>query len=153
MFYEESLLAELEGTNFLQILNKKKEDIRDDFKEISSYFEGTEENFDFTSFVWARMIISSRIFGIQIKGLKTDALVPLADMLNHQVPKTTSWFYSEEKNGFMVQNMEREIPQGAEIFDSYGSKCNSRFLLNYGFIQPSNSFNEVVIISLYSLFI
>ena len=93
------------------------------------------------------MMISSRIFGIQIAGLKTDALVPIADMLNHQVPKTTSWLYSERDNGFVVVNIDEKIPKGAEIFDSYGSKCNSRFFLNYGFVQPNNSYNEVVIFS------
>lgn len=29
------------------------------------------------------------------------------------------------------------------IFDSYGSKCNSRFLLNYGFVVDDNNANEV----------
>ena len=33
----------------------------------------------------------------------------------------------------------------SEIFDSYGKKCNSRFLLNYGFVVDSNDANEVVI--------
>ena len=43
------------------------------------------------------MTVSSRIFGISIKGVKTDAFVPLADMLNHRRPKQTSWMYSDEK--------------------------------------------------------
>jgi histone-lysine N-methyltransferase SETD3 len=30
----------------------------------------------------------------------------------------------------------------AELFDSYGKKCNSRFLLNYGFIEEDNDANE-----------
>jgi len=31
------------------------------------------------------------------------------------------------------------------VFDSYGRKCNSRFLLNYGFIVEDNDMNEVAI--------
>jgi histone-lysine N-methyltransferase SETD3 len=31
------------------------------------------------------------------------------------------------------------------VFDSYGKKCNSRFLLNYGFIVEENDANEVAI--------
>ena len=31
------------------------------------------------------------------------------------------------------------------VFDSYGRKCNSRFLLNYGFIVEDNDANEVAI--------
>jgi len=33
------------------------------------------------------MSASSRIFGLNINGTKTDAFVPLADMLNHRRPK------------------------------------------------------------------
>lgn len=40
-------------------------------------------DFSYDEFCWARMIICSRIFGIEIGDTKTDALVPLADMLNH----------------------------------------------------------------------
>ena len=29
------------------------------------------------------------------------------------------------------------------IFDSYGRKCNSRFLLNYGFVVEENDANEL----------
>jgi hypothetical protein len=39
------------------------------------------------------MIISSRIFGINISGIKTDILVPFADMLNHRYIKQTVWNY------------------------------------------------------------
>ena len=28
-----------------------------------------------------------------------------------------------------------DIPQGAQVFDSYGEKCNKSFLVNYGFIN------------------
>jgi hypothetical protein len=32
------------------------------------------------------------------------------------------------------------------VYDSYGRKCNSRFFLNYGFINQPNDANEVPII-------
>jgi histone-lysine N-methyltransferase SETD3 len=67
----------------------------------------------------------------------------VADMLNHQLPKQTSWFYCDQSQGFVIQSMS-EIHPGAEIFDSYGQKCNSRFLLNYGFALANNHHNEVV---------
>lgn len=49
----------------------------------------------FRKFQEARMIISSRIFGISMFGVKTDALVPLADMLNHNLPKMTTWSFED----------------------------------------------------------
>lgn len=48
------------------------------------------------------MIVCSRIFGIMMNDRKTDALVPIADMLNHKAPKMTSWYYSDRKKGFVV---------------------------------------------------
>lgn len=33
------------------------------------------------------------------------------------------------------------------VFDSYGRKCNSRFLLNYGFIVDNNDANECAIVA------
>jgi histone-lysine N-methyltransferase SETD3 len=38
-------------------------------------------------FAWARMMVASRNFGIMVSGRRTDALVPLADMLNHHRPR------------------------------------------------------------------
>lgn len=49
--------------------------------------------FSLDRFSWARMIVCSRNFGLTIDGVKTAALVPFADMLNHYRPRETrcSW--------------------------------------------------------------
>lgn len=57
------------------------------------------------------MTASSRIFGLNIDNIKTDAFVPLADMLNHRRPKQTSWSYSDEKQGFVIESLE-DISRG-----------------------------------------
>jgi len=87
------------------------------------------------------MTVASRIFGIKIQGKKTDCFCPFADMLNHRRPRQTQWFYSDEHQAFIIQALEN-IEQGEEVYDSYGRKCNSRFLLNYGFIVEKNENNE-----------
>ena len=35
-----------------------------------------------------------------------------------------------------------DIERWDQIYDSYGKKCNTRFLLNYGFINLNNDGNE-----------
>ena len=35
-----------------------------------------------------------------------------------------------------------DIKRGEQVYDSYGKKCNTRFLLNYGFINLNNDANE-----------
>ena len=90
------------------------------------------------------MITCSRIFGITVNGVKTDGFVPFADMLNHRRPRQTTWYYSDEAEGFVIEACD-DIPRGAQVYDSYGRKCNSRFFLNYGFINQPNDANEVPI--------
>ena len=58
-------------------------------------------------------------------------------MLNHKLPKQTSWNYIDSEEGFVIEAIE-DLPKGVEVFDSYGKKCNSRYLLNYGFVIENN---------------
>jgi histone-lysine N-methyltransferase SETD3 len=90
------------------------------------------------------MVVSSRIFCMEIDGFTTDGFVPYADMLNHRLPKQTVWKYSDEREGFIIDALE-PIPAGTPVLDSYGLKCNSRYLLNYGFAIDKNPANEVLI--------
>ena len=87
------------------------------------------------------MMVASRIFGINVEGVKTDGFVPYADMLNHKRPRQTSWTYTDDRRGFIIGALE-DIKRGEQIYDSYGKKCNTRFLLNYGFINLNNDANE-----------
>lgn len=45
-------------------------------------------------------------------GIKTDALVPIADMLNHKIPKMTTWSFSDTMKGFVVENGLQSIAEG-----------------------------------------
>ena len=90
-------------------------------------------------------MVSSRIFGITVNVVKTDGFVPYADMLNHKRPRQTTWYYSDERKGFIIEACD-DIPRGEQVYDSYGKKCNSRFFLNYGFINLNNDANEVPLI-------
>ena len=92
-----------------------------------------------------RMMICSRVFGFNIHGDKAEGMVPYADMLNHKMPRQTSWNYSNSRDGFIIEACER-IKKGDQVYDSYGNKCNNRFLLNYGFVNLNNEAdNEVAI--------
>ncbi|CAD8175344.1 unnamed protein product [Paramecium octaurelia] len=141
IFFNNYDLDWLQGSPSLKQINDKLSDLKKDYNDICNVAPEFSQ-YSFYEFCWARMTASSRIFGINIKGVKTDAFVPLADMLNHKRPKLTSWCYSEEKQGFIIETDEK-IDRGQMIFDSYGRKCNSRFLLNYGFVVDDNDANEV----------
>ena len=140
IFYTHDELANLSGSPFLNSVINKKIDMQMDYNKLCEKIENFSQ-FSFDKFCKARCIISSRVFGITIHNVKTDALVPFADLLNHRRPRQTQWFYDDEKDAFIVQAIEN-IEQGNEIFDSYGKKTNARFLLNYGFSIENNETSE-----------
>ena len=88
-----------------------------------------------------RVMAQSRNFNIIIDGNETNAFVPFADMLNHKRPKETTWAYDNTKQGFVITACE-DIKRGDPVYDSYGKKCNSRFFLEYGFINQPNDADE-----------
>jgi histone-lysine N-methyltransferase SETD3 len=140
IFYSSDEFKLLRGSPFLQQINDKLRDIEADFKMITN-ISNDFKKFSLTEFSEMRMAVSSRIFGIKVNGKKTDCFAPLADMLNHKRPRQTQWYYSDEHKSFVIQALQ-EIQQGDQIYDSYGRKCNSRFLLNYGFVVLENESNE-----------
>lgn len=135
-------MNQLVGSSFLYQIREKVLDLKKDYDTL---FVGCQmfRKYTFQEFCWARMMVGSRIFGLFIDGLKTEILAPFADMLNHKVPKETSWNFHQEDNSFVIESL-KDIEVGQEVFDSYGKKCNSRFLLNYAFVIPNNKENQIV---------
>ena len=140
IFYTNEELEYLCGSPFLNLIINKKIDMQMDYNKLCEKITNFSQ-FSFDKFCKARCIVSSRVFGITMHNVKTDALVPFADLLNHRRPRQTQWFYDDDKDAFIVQAIEN-IDKGSEIFDSYGKKTNARFLLNYGFSIENNETSE-----------
>ena len=140
IFFKDEELEWLKETQFYSTLQLKKKEILQDYNTLCESIE-EYKNFSYESFLKVRMIVASRIFGVKIKNKKSDVLAPYADMLNHRKPKQTYWNYEDESEAFII-SATSPIKKGEEVFDSYGKKCNSRFLLNYGFTLEDNEDNE-----------
>eukprot|EP00742_Colponemidia_sp_Colp-10_P008577 GILJ01009301.1.p1 GENE.GILJ01009301.1~~GILJ01009301.1.p1 ORF type:complete len:505 (-),score=78.95 GILJ01009301.1:212-1726(-) len=140
IFFSEEELKWLQGSPMLKAREDRLADLRHDYETIAKVAPALKE-FSFEEWKWARVSVSSRLFAANIHGVETDILAPLADMLNHKTLPATIWYFSDEHDAFIVEAVE-DIPAHAEIFDGYGRKCNHRFLLNYGFINPNNPDNE-----------
>lgn len=86
IFFNEEERSWLNGSPFLDQILEKIEDIKADYdlicKEVPEYAQ-----FPLQEYSEIRMMVSSRIFGIQIEGVKTDGFVAYADMLNHKRPR------------------------------------------------------------------
>jgi len=63
-------------------------------------------------------------------------------MLNHSSnEKASIWGYDPHLDGFILKSTCFK-EKNTELCDSYGVKSNTRFLLNYGFIDPENGSKE-----------
>ena len=143
IFYTEKEMKLLEGTQFYDIVTDKKKEIRQDYDWICEKYSGFNQ-YPYDEFCKFREVISSRIFGVTMKGKKNDIIAPYADLFNHRRPRGTHWAYEDDQNAFVVSAIENMSP-GMEVFDSYGRKCNARFLLNYGFTIEDNEDDEIKI--------
>lgn len=137
IFWTPDELASLEGSYMLHQIADRNQAIADDYHAICAVAPALRQICTLEEFKWARMCVCSRNFGLCIDGHRTSALVPHADMLNHYRPRETKWTFDEERHAFTITTLQH-IPAGAQVYDSYGQKCNHRFLLNYGFAVEDN---------------
>lgn len=137
IFWREDELALLKGSHLLQQIEDRNIAIKNDYEAICSIAPELATVCTLEEFQWARMCVCSRNFGIIVNGIKTAALVPYADMLNHYRPRETKWQFDDNLQGFTIIALQ-SLGNGVQVYDSYGQKCNHRFLLNYGFSVENN---------------
>ena len=128
IFWDPIELQGLEGSFLLHQIVDRNQAIQDDYTAICQIAPQLRDIATLDEFKWARMCVCSRNFGLQIDGHRTSALVPHADMLNHYRPRETKWTFDEERQAFTITTLQH-IAVGSEVLDSYGQKCNHRFLL------------------------
>ena len=143
IFFEGADLDLLRGSFSLRKIIDRQEELKDEFENICRHVPEFRQ-FGLEEFVWARLVVITRIFGLVVAGNKTDGLVPMADMLNHKRPRETSWTFDDARGSFTITSL-KPMARGEQIFDSYGRKCNSRFFVNYGFSLEDNEDNQIAV--------
>ena len=86
IFYTMEERKWLEGSPFQNQISEKIKDIKADYKTICDEVPEYSQ-FTLKEYSEIRMMVCSRIFGIETEGVKTDGFVPYADMLNHKRPR------------------------------------------------------------------
>ena len=83
IFWSPEELKYLEGSYLLQQIEERNTAIENDYTSICSLDPDFEQVCTVEEFKWARMCVCSRNFGLIVNNVRTAALVPYADMLNH----------------------------------------------------------------------
>ncbi|KAK4845669.1 hypothetical protein QYF36_007657 [Acer negundo] len=101
-----------------------------------------EEVFNLETFKWSFGILFSRLVRLPSMGGRV-ALVPWADMLNHNCKVETFLDYDKSTKG-IVFTTDWQYQPGEQVFISCGRKSNGELLLSYGFVpregtNPSDS--------------
>jgi histone-lysine N-methyltransferase SETD3 len=94
----------------------------------------------YEEFAAARALVPSRAFGV----FGAEALVPMADMLNHRAVPDVSWGYEHPLESF-VMRATRDIVAGETVHDSYGAKSNVQLLELYGFCLDDAAYDETLL--------
>jgi histone-lysine N-methyltransferase SETD3 len=137
VFWNDEEMSWLQGSYLTQQTFERNEAIVRDYDSICGIYPTFTDICTVDEFKWCRMAVCSRNFGMVVNGVRTSAMVPHADMLNHFRPRETKWAFDNTKQSFTVTSL-MALPAGKQVYDSYGSKCNHRFLLNYGFSIENN---------------
>lgn len=135
LFFKDEDWLWLEGSLFGNRVRKHRQALVGQYETVKGMVPGFSSRYSLEDYLWARTVISSRVFGWRLPGLDvedTDFMVPLGDMFNHRSPKQIEWFFNDTSRTLDYRALE-DVPAGSEILISYGSKCNSQYLLHYGF--------------------
>lgn len=78
-----------------------------------------------------------RLEGVPGSPTPVDALVPWADLLNHESTSQAFLSYDALMDAVMLR-CDRDYTVGEQVVCSYGQKTNGQLLLSYGFVPESN---------------
>lgn len=79
--FEEKTLSLLKGSSFLPTILKKRKFLFEDYEQLKSNLDGFSR-FSLEDFTHFRAMASSRVFGFDIRGKRSGAMIPFAGKLN-----------------------------------------------------------------------
>ena len=101
VFWADSELDAFCGSDFRNCVRRRQRVYRDHYMCLFKAVPAMRCH-SFEAYSWARMIVSSRNFGVVMDGKPTSCLIPFADMFNHHLPKETAWRYDDSCQAFTM---------------------------------------------------
>ena len=131
------------GSHILYMIKQRQKSFIEDYQTIIEICPEFKQ-WTLKDFLWARTIVGSRNFGINIRGVSRTAMIPLSDMLNHDPTPKVKWSF-DNRDGYFKMKSNESLKKNIAITDTYGNKCNSQYFLYYGFALPDNPRNTIYI--------
>ena len=129
IFWTDEEIENLENSHFVShILNRQKL-LESNYKKLSKLPNFSKE-FSFGDYCKVRSLVGSRNFALNIDDKNVSAMVPLADMFNHNMEPDVRWTFDNELDSY-VMRANHSISKSQPITDSYGKKSNKDYLLYY----------------------
>ena len=144
IFWTEEELLFLENSHFIDDIINRRETFYNNYKKLSTL---PDFSYTFDDYCIIRTLVGSRNFGLNINGERVIAMVPLGDMFNHDIPADVKWSFDNSLESYTMR-ANHSIKKGHQISDSYGKKCNSKYLLYYGFMVGDNDINCKTLVDL-----
>ncbi|KAJ4792922.1 Histone-lysine N-methyltransferase setd3 [Rhynchospora pubera] len=135
---------------FLFNFEKQVKTLLNDTSQKNHPFGGQDVNS--ASLGWAMSAVSSRAFRLHGKALPNGSheevpmLLPLIDMCNHSFTPNASIVQERDAsspNMSVKVVADKQIEQNTPVTLNYGRLSNDLFLLDYGFVVPSNPYDQV----------
>ena len=139
-FFHADELALLQGSQLVGMLEFQEGVLRREYAQLCEALPDYTR-FAFEEFVWARLSVNSRAFGLD-GSMGGPACVPMADMLNHRNEPDVRWTNTEDGR-FFLMTAQRALSAGEEVFNTYGLRSNDLSLLHCGFLNDDNSHDAV----------
>jgi histone-lysine N-methyltransferase SETD3 len=103
LFWSAAELRALAGSHLLAQLAERRAALAADYALVCAALPRFAAAASARDFCWARAIVGSRNFSLTVDGRRTEALVPLADMVNHARPRASRWYYDSRRAAFVLQ--------------------------------------------------
>ncbi|KAI8081935.1 uncharacterized protein B0P05DRAFT_538703 [Gilbertella persicaria] len=163
MFWEESDLKALEGTDILSKIGKEEaeatfeNEIKPLITKYANLFDATVHTLEL--FHTCGSLIMAYSFNDELQKTVEEggdseeeeeeedngliSMVPMADMLNHKTGYNNARLFHETDS--LQMKAIKDIKEGEQIYNTYGDLCNADLLRKYGFTDEKNEFDLVEI--------
>jgi len=150
--WAEEELAPLAGSPTVAAASSLRRKVRAEFADADAadgLFGRSRSVFDpaiytYDAWEWAFAVLFSRL--VLLRGSGTLALVPYADLLNHN-PYCGAYIDTFKENftgdGYVCVFTDRPYGKMEQVYTTYGQKTNAELLLLYGFVVDRNPYDAV----------